>query len=96
MAGEGGATSYTLDSSNFTTAVGGFDRSVERLENLLSGGVWMTHSFQDMNVSVTVGGEVEVETDTEDPALASTIREAVNEGINTFISNNFPDLPRQT
>jgi hypothetical protein len=92
---QGAPISHTLNSDAFTTAIGAFDKSIERLETLLSGGITMVHQFENMAINMNVEGNVAATTDS--PELASTIRGAVTEGINNWIeTSGLNDLPRAT
>ena len=89
--GQGASTSYTLNSDNFTKAVGAFDKSIDRLADILSVGIVMTHEHAPMAINMTVEGNVDAVTDS--PALANLMTNTVNQGINQWaISNGMTDM----
>ena len=91
----GGTNMYRLDSSSFTDAVGSFDSSVKRLEELFKGGIQMSHKIEDMNVIVSVNHNGEPADDAEmGRGMQRKIRREVSRGINSFIERQFPDMPR--
>jgi len=91
----GGTNMYRLDSSAFTDAVGSFDSSVKRLEELFKGGIQMSHKIEDMNVIVSVNHNGEPTDDGEmSRGMQRKIRREVSRGINSFIERQFPDMPR--
>ena len=91
----GGNNMYRLDSSAFTDAVGSFDSSVKRLEELFKGGIQMSHKIEDMNVIVSVNHNGEPTDDGEmSRGMQRKIRREVSRGINSFIERQFPDMPR--
>jgi hypothetical protein len=91
----GGTNAYRLDSSAFTDAVGSFDSSVKRLEELFKGGIQMSHKIEDMNVIVSVNHNGEPTDDGEmSRGMQRKIRREVSRGINSFIERQFPDMPR--
>ena len=79
-------TPYTLDSALFTTAVGMFDESVNRLDTIMKRGIIITHKHDTMQINMTVDGNVAATTDAGE--LVSTIRSAVANGINAWSTSN--------
>ena len=79
-------TPYTLDSALFTTAVGMFDESVNRLDTIMKRGIIITHKHDTMQINMTVDGNVAATTDTG--KLLNTIRSAVANGINAWSNQN--------
>ena len=75
-----------MDSALFTTAVGMFDESVNRLDTIMKRGIIITHKHDTMQINMTVDGNVAATTDTG--KLLNTIRSAVANGINAWSNQN--------
>ena len=80
-------TPYTLDSASFTTAVGMFDGSVEKLSTVLSKGIIMTHQFDNMTITMNVEGSVAAIAQ-NDPELAGFIQSKITDSIQQWSLQN--------